>query len=89
MGRCIPVEVGCLDETEPLWFGRGDEHEIGGDELVGLDTNDVADADVFPLALFERRGRREHLCDTSVELRVGLVSFLEGCERGFGRERGD
>ena len=88
MGRGAPVEVGGLYETETLWFGRGHEDEICGDELVGLDADDIADADVFPFALFKGRGRREDLGDAGVEFRVGLVSFLEENE-GQHEERGE
>jgi hypothetical protein len=86
-GQDVPVEVGGLYEAETLWFGRGDEDEICGNELVGLDADDVPDADVFPFARFKGRGRGEDLGDAGVELRVGLVSFLEGHE-GRRTERG-
>jgi len=83
----VPVEVGCLDETETLWFGRRDEYEVRGDELVGLNANDVTDADIFPFSRFEGRGRSEYLGDACVELRVGLMSFLAEDE-GQSKQRG-
>lgn len=89
VGQGVPVEVGRLYEAETLWFGRGNEDEICGDELVRLDANDVADADVFPFAPLKGRGRREHLGDAGVEFRVGLVSFLEENEGGARKEGRD
>ena len=46
----VPVEIGGFDETEALWFGRGNEYDIGGDKFVRFETDNVADANVFPFA---------------------------------------
>lgn len=83
-----PVEVGGLDEAKPFWFGRGDEYEISGNGVVGLEANNVSDTDIFPFAPLEGGGGREYLGNAGVELRVGLVSFLEENEKVDRRKGG-
>ena len=41
--RDLPVELRCLDVAEAVWAGRGEEEDVGGDELVALHADDVAD----------------------------------------------
>ena len=71
-----PIEVGRLDVAKPLWFTRADQKHVGGDELVALQTYDVANHDVLPFLVCEGAVGLENLCEARVELGIGLVSFL-------------
>ncbi len=70
----LAVQVGGLDVAQAFGLGAREEHEVGGEELVVLDADDVADADVPPSARLKGAGARvEHVGYARVELRVGLV----------------
>ena len=53
-----------------------DQKHVGGDELVALQTYDVANHDVLPFLVCEGAVGLENLCEARVELGIGLVSFL-------------
>lgn len=73
----LPVEVGRLNVAETLGFTRTEQEHVCGDKLVAFQAQHVADRDILPFLLDERAVRPEYFCFARVELRVGLVPFLD------------
>ena len=72
----LAVEVGSLDVAESFRFGRGEQQNICRDEVVVLETDNLSNLDIAPLAFFEGIRRRQDFGFARVEFRVGRVSFL-------------
>ena len=79
---CLPVELRGLDVAEAVWAGRREEEDVGGDELVALHADDVADLDAVPL-LLDEDPLPHHPRDPVVHLVVGAVALLQREEMGF------
>ena len=47
--RSVPIKIGGFDVTEPFRFTGTEKDKICWDEIVVLDPDDVADADILPL----------------------------------------
>lgn len=75
----IPVKIRCFDVAQALWLARADENHIGRNKVVTLNTDNVADLDIFPLLVLKGRLSSKNFGFARVELRVGLMAFL-----GFG-----
>lgn len=55
-----PVEVTRLDVAESFWLTAAEQDQIGGEEVVGFEPNDVANLDAPPWLVLELRAD-EHL----------------------------
>ncbi|EIW54583.1 phospholipid-translocating P-type ATPase [Trametes versicolor FP-101664 SS1] len=79
----LPVEVGRLDIAETLGLTRTEQEHVRGNKLVAFQAQHVADRNVLPFLLDERAVWPEHFCFARVELRVGLVPFLDERKQGI------
>ena len=77
----LPVELRGLDVAEAVRAGRREEEDVGGDELVALHADDVADLDAVPL-LLDEDPLPHHPRDPVVHLVVGPVALLNEVKRG-------
>lgn len=71
----LAVQIARLDVAQPLRLGRGDDHDVRGNELVGFHAHNVAHTDILPFLRSERRVGGEHLGEACVELGIGAVPF--------------
>ena|SRR5882762_9229189 len=55
------IQIRRLDVTQPLRLTRAYEYQICRNKIITLDTNDVADLDVFRFLLLEYRIASENL----------------------------
>ena len=72
----VPVQVGSFDVTQAFRFARGDQHQIGWDEIVTLQADDIPDSNILPRPVVEGVPAVENFGFARVKLGVRLVSFL-------------
>jgi hypothetical protein len=70
-----PVEITRLDVTQSLGLTRAQDDDVGREEVVGLEADDITDADAPPRLVLELRPD-EDFGETRVEITIGLMSFL-------------
>lgn len=71
----LPIQVTGLNIAQPFWLTTTQQNDVGGEEIVRLQTNDVADLDASPRLGFELRANEHHTL-ASVEICVRLMPFL-------------
>jgi len=73
----LPIQFGCLDETQTIWLGCGQQQGVGGHELIVVQPNDIAHLYLRPLGLHQLAiAQRFRLA--IVYLRVRNMTLLKG-----------
>lgn len=73
---CLSVQVGSFDVAKSFWLGATQQDEVGWEEVIGLYSDDVSDADMSPPARFKLSSSRvEHLSYTCIEFGISLMSL--------------
>jgi hypothetical protein len=72
----VPIQVRSLDITQAFWFARGDQHQIGWNEIITLQADDIPYSNILPRPVVEGVSSDEDFGFARVKLGVRLVSFL-------------
>jgi hypothetical protein len=71
----IPVQVASFDVAKSLGFTRREDNDVGREEVVRLETDDVSHTDTPPGLVLELRPD-ENLGESRIQITIGLMSFL-------------
>ena len=78
----LPVQLGSFNITKAIGFWSGQQEEIGGDKLVILHTDDVANLNFVP-TLLNRLAIAQHVRFAVVDLWIASMSLLLGRGKRF------
>lgn len=71
----LPVQITSLDVAQAFRFTAAEQHEIRREEIIGLESYNVANLDTPPRPVLKVTGRK-NFCFACIQFCVGLMPFL-------------